>query len=714
MKRLKNFICFVLSITVLAGSCIVFSVAAYGSSVKSWNISADDYKKLGEITSTTTVGELTFNATSDKYMSVVSNSVTLGRTYTHALNLRGAGDTSSRSLSTTLSGGSKYIIGVVSKSTGSDTRTLKITDGEGNELGTIASTSTAAAGMITTDYDGTIYVCSAGSGIYIYELQIITYDDTPSGAPEPSSYSVEVTTFDELADEAAKMANKSGGGTVYVNAKRIDCTARLNLSSISGNPVAIVGVVQEDGTYPVLDFTSFRESTIGSTGGTLVASGDAHVGVRITGSNYTVKNLIIEKAGDNGIQIKNPNDLDNTANYNTVENCIVRYNNDAGLQITKRASNNVIKYVYSYRNCDVYTRGGNADGFAPKLGGGTGNKFYGCYAWDNSDDGWDSFDYDNGPYTYDLTYEECGVWNNGNSDVFTGKYDYENGKELDTNLFLVDLITKQDSSFSENYKNRNYALPSMAFINTDKGTLSVSAWAGASFGGNPNGFKMGSANSLGLSIRDFKRCFAYNHASRGFDNNNSTQIAFLSNTVSFDNKTNNYSMPKYILKRWSNVIGFSGSNSLPSGYSSTSPSNASDIRAAVLDNIEEIEGLCYENKIPGSFLFDIYVDTTVTFNLNEGEGENIKIKVDESGTVSFPANPKREGYRFKGWFTDGGEEFTADMPVYESIIVYAKWLANEDDPSLIIIPADRVNFREIVKLRNEETEATAYIGIEKS
>lgn len=48
------------------------------------------------------------------------------------------------------------------------------------------------------------------------------------------------------------MASVKGGGTVYVNAKTIDCTSQLALKSTKGNPVKIVGVQQGDGTYPLL------------------------------------------------------------------------------------------------------------------------------------------------------------------------------------------------------------------------------------------------------------------------------------------------------------------------------------------------------------------------------------------------------------------------------------------------------------------------------
>lgn len=218
----------------------------------------------------------------------------------------------------------------------------------------------------------------------------------------------------------------------------ISCTAQLALKASNAN-VSIIGVKNSDGTYPVLDFSAFRSAYIGK------ATTDSEVGIRISGSNYTIKNLIIQKAPDNGIQIKG-----SSAGNNTIENCIVRYNNDAGVQITGGAYSNTMRFVYSYRNCDVYTLGGNADGFAPKLGAGKGNVFYGCYSWENSDDGWDSYDKDS--LTYNLTYTNCACWNNGDPTIFTGEYDYNNGNALDTDLLLVELISKKDSSFASNYK----------------------------------------------------------------------------------------------------------------------------------------------------------------------------------------------------------------------------------------------------------------------
>ncbi len=435
-----------------------------------------------------------------------------------------------------------------------------------------------------------------------YECQQFKFESTTgnsgnssSGGSTNTSDGTVATDYNSLVS-AIKNAEKAGGGKIYVKGTSISCNGQIALSK-SNAKVQIIGVKNSDGTYPRLDFSNFMKSYIGK------ASSDSAVGVRITGSNYTLQNLIVEHAPDNGIQIKG-----SSAGNNKVSNCITRYNNDAGLQVTAGAYKNTIESVYSYRNCDVYTRGGNADGFAPKLGAGSGNTFTYCYAWDNSDDGWDSFD-KAGDVTPDISYTYCAVWNNGNPNVFTGKYDFDNGKALDENLLLVQLIKAKDSSFASKYAKRQFSLPTGNFIKTDAGTISLSAWTGSSFDGNPNGFKLGSANSKSNVTRTLSYCLAFDESKKGFDNNNSSVTGYFNHCIAFDNGYNYYIQPLTI-KGWSSVQGFSGKSGdkLPSGRSVSTPSSSSQnaIRNSVNSTKNSIIASCQANKIPGKVTFNIF------------------------------------------------------------------------------------------------------------
>ena len=96
---------------------------------------------------------------------------------------------------------------------------------------------------------------------------------------------------------AISQAENAGGGKIYVSETSIACSGQIVLSKANSN-VQIIGVQNADGTYQELDFSSFMSSYIGK------ASSDSAVGIRITGSNYTLQNLIVEHVPDNGIQIK--------------------------------------------------------------------------------------------------------------------------------------------------------------------------------------------------------------------------------------------------------------------------------------------------------------------------------------------------------------------------------------------------------------------------
>ncbi|MDE5840410.1 MAG: DUF1565 domain-containing protein, partial [Muribaculaceae bacterium] len=146
-------------------------------------------------------------------------------------------------------------------------------------------------------------------------------------------------------------------------------------------------------------------------------------------ANYWyVEGITFQNAKDNGVKVE--------GSYNIFENCVFRGNNDTGLQIgmfkdwsIEECKGFPIKgtpefnpgYTYcrgnKVINCDAYNNydaltyngyddGGDADGFACKLFPGPGTEFYGCRAWNNSDDNWDLY-----MVYHPVVIDHCWNWN---------------------------------------------------------------------------------------------------------------------------------------------------------------------------------------------------------------------------------------------------------------------------------------------------------------
>jgi hypothetical protein len=112
-------------------------------------------------------------------------------------------------------------------------------------------------------------------------------------------------------------------------------------------------------------------------------------GFTVNAHYVTVRNVAIRGANDNCILMQGVEGL--------VENVLTYECADTGIQIssgdpfTPQATNNTVRNSDSHSNHDVLCDGENADGFAIKLGTGTGNAFIGCRAWNNTDDGFDLY-----------------------------------------------------------------------------------------------------------------------------------------------------------------------------------------------------------------------------------------------------------------------------------------------------------------------------------
>lgn len=238
-------------------------------------------------------------------------------------------------------------------------------------------------------------------------------------------------------------------------------TIRLNKTGAAGHPVKIWAY---PGEQPILDFS---KQTVASSSR----------GIQISHNYWHLKGLEVRNAGDNGIYI--------SGWYSVVEQCSIHDCKDTGLQIAGGGSHNQIINCDSYFNADLSE--GNADGFAAKLDVGTNNYFYGCRAWQNSDDGWD------------------GYLRESNN---------------------VTTIVENSWCFMNGYRKN-----------------------GTASNGNGNGYKMGggdNGNSLNLAHNfTLKNSLAFDNRVKGFDQNNNRGSMTIYNCSAYRNGIN-YSIPSII------------------------------------------------------------------------------------------------------------------------------------------------------------------------
>jgi hypothetical protein len=177
-------------------------------------------------------------------------------------------------------------------------------------------------------------------------------------------------------------------------------TVALLTSALSkakaGDVITISGTLKPTATLKC-SASGTSSSKITLQGGTLDFSGmsvsSSNRGISLSGSYWVIKNMAINKAGDNGIVVQ-------TGGYNTISGVTVTGCYDSGIQIYNSSHDNSVTGCKSNSNYDTQNGGENADGFACKLSAGKNNKFTSCSATKNSDDGWDLYGQ---PYTVVMT-----------------------------------------------------------------------------------------------------------------------------------------------------------------------------------------------------------------------------------------------------------------------------------------------------------------------
>ena len=385
----------------------------------------------------------------------------------------------------------------------------------------------------------------------------------------------EITTItsdseSELLD-AIEILNEKGG-VIYIDTPIINLDENTIVIINGEDSGGIIGKRQSNGEYPRLNFNKISETLSG---------------INIFGSNKFIEYIIIENVPDNGISI--------VGDLNIIDHVVSRYNFGSGFAVY--GDFNTLNYCYSYRNCGSNINFIYADGF--QIAGEINNVFKYCYAWENSDSG---FNYIRELNSSELSYLHSGSWNNGNVNVFTGLYDYENGSPLDKNLWTIQEIMESDPNFVSNYYNKKYNID-----NAELDGVTVKEWVAKV---NPkldgNGFTFGNKNSS-QSI-DVKRnalyCVAFDHKEGGFiDNFNHKYNAYFTNCVSFNNGIN-YKLT-YTFSKWVDNWSWNSKNKdLLNKVTTKIPSNTNTAQRLLYSVRDQIEKAVSANMFPDGVNFD--------------------------------------------------------------------------------------------------------------
>ena len=376
--------------------------------------------------------------------------------------------------------------------------------------------------------------------------------------------------------DAIEQLNKNGG-TIYIDTPIISIKEETSISITGQIPGGIIGIKQSNGEYPQIKFVHEIDGLE-----------EISSGLNIYGSNKFIKYIIIEKSPSYGVSAYGDN--------NIFEYVISRYNLRSGFNVI--GNFNTFNYCYSYRNFDINFSDINCDGF--HIVGKLNNVFNYCFAWDNGNSGFNNVRLSN---SSELSYLHSGSWNNGNINVFTGKYDYDNGRPLDKNLFTIQQILRFEPNFENNYYNKKYSIDDV-YIFEEPIEIWISEISRILEG---NGFTFGNVKSS-KSI-DVKRnalyCVTFDHKAGGFiDNFNHRYNAFINNCVAFNNGIN-YKLP-YTFSRWSNNWSWGSKNNdqLNEGITTNKPSNENRGQRLLYTVRDQIIQEVSSNMFPDGVNFD--------------------------------------------------------------------------------------------------------------
>lgn len=226
--------------------------------------------------------------------------------------------------------------------------------------------------------------------------------------------------------------------------------AGAGVSNKRGSAGNVYQVLAYPGETPVLDCRNMTGTSYG------------RAGISLSGCAYwNIKGLEITRAdqssgpvhGGSGMYIEGSNHI-------TIENCVSHHNGGPGYE-TRVPDGDEMQFINcdAYSNYDPYTStpGDDADGFDIGFGRYGGGDYIirltGCRSWDNSDDGYDMYQYSGYSGTYYLT--NCWAWHNGYKSDGVSSAGDGNGFKYGLDQHTYDGVTRRYSYNCIAYNNRN-------------------------------------------------------------------------------------------------------------------------------------------------------------------------------------------------------------------------------------------------------------------
>ncbi|MDE6700882.1 MAG: hypothetical protein K2K10_07735, partial [Acetatifactor sp.] len=300
----------------------------------------------------------------------------------------------------------------------------------------------------------------------------------------PTGKSDNAGTVESPLDIYTAVNYAHAGQTIYLAGGKYDLVDILLIGKghdgTEKKPITMMAAADAVGdNRPVLDFSGQKEPK------------SAFI---IAGDYWHLKGFDVTKslASQKGIQV--------SGHYGLLEDLRTYLNGNTGIQIARYGSDsradwpayNTVLNCTSYLNADPGFE--DADGFAAKLTIGDGNRFVGCIAAYNADDGWDLFAKRETGSIGAVTIENCLAFKNG---YMLGPVD-EEGKAAFSGVEGVDITATTEGK-----------------------------------AGNGNGFKMGGDSLPGGHV--LKNSIAFGNRAKGIDSNSCPDIQVY-NSISFNNE----------------------------------------------------------------------------------------------------------------------------------------------------------------------------------